>query len=242
MFRVVDSIAASARAVLPSWLVGPLRSTATMILAPVWFASASGHWRSTFLGRPVGPEGQPLPWYTHSCVSFLAKRSFEDRTILEFGGGNSTLWWAERARRVVCIEQDRLWYGELARKVPDNVDLYWVPADDDGRSPAIGAVERILARLSCTVDIAVIDGIGRRDVLVRLALEHLTSTGAIIADDSHGYGFAEVGAQLGLCRVDFYGFRSGVVRPSCTSIFFRRDCFLFEPKWPIVDPARSGLF
>lgn len=142
---------------------------------------------------------------------------------------------------MVCIEQDRDWYEKLSRQVPAGVELHWVPAAADGRSPSAEAVERILERLGSSVDVAVIDGIGRRDFLLGMVFRHLSSTGAVIADNSHGYGLAEEGMKLGLSRVDCYGFRSGVLDPSVTSIFFKKECFLFDARWPVVDPSRTGL-
>jgi predicted O-methyltransferase YrrM len=42
---------------------------------------------------------------------------------MEFGGGGSTLWFAERVRRVVCYENNLEWYTALDNKNLDNVVL-----------------------------------------------------------------------------------------------------------------------
>lgn len=37
--------------------------------------------------------GQIYPWYTHPCLEWLEKNLTYNLSILEFGGGFSTLWW-----------------------------------------------------------------------------------------------------------------------------------------------------
>jgi hypothetical protein len=230
------------RAALRGWAYERLRGVSAAVVVPVVFAHSTGHFRSALTGLPTAPGGEPTPWYTHPCVAFLWARDFSGRTIVEFGGGNSTLFWAQRAHHVVCVEQDAAWAEYLRGRSPKNVTCILVDVDKDGKSPCARSVEGVRATLGVRPDIVVIDGIGERDWLVGIAAHWIGDDGAIIADDAEGYGIAEQGCALGLQRVDFYGFRAGVASPSCTSLFFGRRCFLFDPSTPVVKPSPRSFF
>jgi hypothetical protein len=111
---------------LPNWLWKPIRNVFTAILTPVLFSLRSGHFRSSFKGYAVSAKGEPIPWYTYPCIEFLRQRSYEDKRVLEFGGGQSTLWWARLARHIVTFEGDIDWYNQIKVTMPANVDLHYV--------------------------------------------------------------------------------------------------------------------
>jgi hypothetical protein len=50
----------------------------------------SGHFRSSVNGKALSQAGVPLPWYTYPAIDFLTQRDFRGRSVLEFGGGQST--------------------------------------------------------------------------------------------------------------------------------------------------------
>ena len=56
--------------------------------------------------RAVDKKGDPIPWYTYPAIDFLLLRDYRDKNILEFGSGQSTLWWAARAKFVLSLEED----------------------------------------------------------------------------------------------------------------------------------------
>lgn len=91
------------------------------------------HFRSSIATTAMTANGTPLPWYTYPAAGFLSQRDFVGRRILEFGGGQSTLWWANRAQSVLTIEEGEVWYHSLKGKVPDNVELRHVAADRETR-------------------------------------------------------------------------------------------------------------
>ena len=59
--------------------------------------------RSATARRPVDVDGQPIPWMTYGLIRFLDKRLPASIDVFEYGAGNSTLWWSQRARSVVCL-------------------------------------------------------------------------------------------------------------------------------------------
>src|SRR5688572_13130708 len=123
---IIQRAFAPFKAYLPKWIWSPIRNVATALLTPALFSYRSGHFRSSLKRAAVSKDGRPLPWYTYPCIDFLKARSFNDKSVLEFGGGHSTLWWAARAKDVVTIDGNAGWYERLKSQVPANVDLHHV--------------------------------------------------------------------------------------------------------------------
>ncbi len=105
----------------------------------------------------VDANGTPIPWYTYSAIDFLAQRNFEGKKILEFGGGQSTLWWSARAASVLTIEQDAGWYDQLRSRVRSNVSIHHIPVDHATRT--VEPIRRLLnANPDREFDIIIVDG------------------------------------------------------------------------------------
>jgi predicted O-methyltransferase YrrM len=67
-------------------------------------------------GQRADPvTGEILPWLTRPAVAEIQAWELGDSTVLEWGAGFSTLWWARRAKRVITIETDAAWIGQLKR-------------------------------------------------------------------------------------------------------------------------------
>jgi hypothetical protein len=159
-------------------------------------------------------------------VDLLRTKDFSNCRVLEFGAGQSTLWWAARAREVVALEDDPIWCAELAPLLPANVRLRQI-----GRG---GAAMRDALSNDTAFDIAVVDGLDRFQA-ARLAIELVADEGAILFDNSDGYWgpppcypIIDLFRDAGFLRIDFYGYAPGVVLPHCTSLFFRGRCRLLR--------------
>lgn len=211
---------------LPQKLWQLIRPLLVAVVTPFRFTLKTGHWRSSLKTKSVSPSGRPLPWYTYPAIDFLAQRNFKDKSVMEFGGGQSTLWWAAHAKSVMTIEEDPAWHQQLKRDLPGNVDLHHVSIAEFSR------VEDLLRSKATKFDVIVVDGHLRREATA-LAFQYLGPSGALILDNADGYGFYEETKDRGCHRVDFFGFAPGVPRRHCTSIVFVDDCFLFDPKVPI---------
>lgn len=216
---------------LPSWISNPIRSTATAVLGPLMFGYRTGFFRSCFRMAAVARDGEPIPWYTYPSIDFLKYRSFAGRDVLEFGSGQSTLWWAQRARGVLSFEGDPAWCERIRPKMPANVDLRLVSMANPETN--VSHVRAVLAgRPHDRYDVIVIDRMFRPN-MVDIACEYLEPGGIIIADNSEGYGIWEEFVGRGFSRVDFYGNAPGVVLPHCTSIYFRGSAFVFDHDAPM---------
>jgi predicted O-methyltransferase YrrM len=203
-----------------------VRALVTAFLTPVRWSLISGHFRSSLARRSMARDGTPVPWYTYPAIAFLAQRDFRNRDVLEFGGGQSTYWWAARARSVTVIEEDARWCAAIRASSPGNVDIRHVPATN--AELAVDVVVAYLRSRQAKYDVIVIDGASRR-AMIGVAFEFLAPGGAVIFDNAEGYGFVGEIAKRDVQRVDFFGYAPGVWLPHCTSLVFRETCFLMRP-------------
>lgn len=218
------------RKLLPASVVCVIRRLGTAALTPLVFSWHTGHWRSCLSGKIVDRTGQILPWYTYPAIEFLRHQDFKAKHVLEWGAGYSTLWWAERAQRVMAFDDDPRWVQYLTPLLPPNASIQLVRGD-------IADLDRWLRG---RYDVIIIDGLDRFRCAVK-SLDLLAPDGAIVVDNAEGYWgpqgeypIIDVFRAAGLARVDFYGHAPGVVLPHCTSVFFRDRCFLLtNPKPPV---------
>jgi len=73
---------------LPRWALNPIRSFLIAFMTPILFSYRTGHFLSSFRMIPVSRRGKALPWYVYPAIDFLKYRSYEDKIVLEFGGGS----------------------------------------------------------------------------------------------------------------------------------------------------------
>ncbi len=225
------------RAYAPSWASSLVRRAGTAILTPLLFSRRTGHWRSSFSMKAVSRQGDPLPWYTYPCIDFLKYRDYADKTVLEFGAGQSTLWWGRRAQRVLALEGDPAWLEHLKMHAPATVDLQLVPVHES--LACVAAVHEVLAkRPEERFDVIVIDGFWRYQ-MIEIAARLVRENGVIVCDNAEGYGFFEGFKDRGFSRVDFFGHAPGVVLPHCTSLYFKGHSFVFQATHPIPVIAKE---
>jgi hypothetical protein len=217
--------------ILPRAIWQPIRAVATGVLTPIRFSLRSGHWKSSLAMAARSATGAPIPWYTYPAIDFLAQRDFRASDVLEFGGGQSTLWWSSRARSVLTIEEDAAWCTRLRAHIGGNVTLHHIPADPATRT--IAPIKAVLdAHPVRRFDVIVIDGHLRQEIAA-MAFDYLAKDGALILDNSEGYGIFDALEHRDCRRIDFFGFVPGVSLRHCTSIAFVDDCFLLRPDIPI---------
>lgn len=78
----------------------------TAFFAPAYTFYKKGHFRSSFAMVAVDRNWRPLPWYTYPCIEFLRFHNFSGKRVLEFGAGQSTIWWASIAQLVLALKGD----------------------------------------------------------------------------------------------------------------------------------------
>jgi hypothetical protein len=162
--------------------------------------------------------GSAIPWMTYSAIEYLKQFDLSDRTVLEFGSGSSTEFWASRAKQVTSVENDRAWYDIQRGRLRSNIELIFAETAEEYISP-----ESLGHQI---YDIVVIDGRYRFDCAAQ-AVNWVTSNGVVILDNSDWHpNTAAMLARNGFLQVDFVGPGPLNAYAWATSFFFRPDCFL----------------
>lgn len=167
--------------------------------------------------QAVDGNGRPLPWLSYPAIHFLEHRYPEGVRVFEYGSGNSTLWWAERAREVVTVEHYRPWCERMRARVPANVDLVYCPHEPAGTYAGTARAR------GGGFDVVVIDG-RQRAACAAVAPAALAPSGVVVFDDTERerYGPAlEALAAARFRRIDFRGMRPIHAGGGTTSILYR---------------------
>ena len=170
-------------------------------------------------------QGEPLPWFTYSAIQFLMMKDLKQKTVLEWGAGQSTFFWGKRCKSVLSLEADQAWYQNLKSTIPSNVELHLIRNDISDADPVLG---------NRKFDLVICDGLDRYKCAER-STRLLNPNGAVIIDNSDGnqgpkpgFGFIDLYRQEGFSRIDFYGYPPGNTVQQATSVFFKEGCFLLS--------------
>ena len=117
-------------------------------------------------------------------------------TVLEFGSGRSTAWYASKTAKVVSIEHDAAWHkrvsADLAGSGRANVDYRFVPLDHPESEPERQTYSPLPKYVMVTeqfpdntFDLVVIDG-HYRSFCIKAALSKIKPGGLILVDNA-GY-------------------------------------------------------
>jgi predicted O-methyltransferase YrrM len=167
--------------------------------------------------RPLD-ESAPQPRYTSPAIDFLRQLDLRDKAVFEFGPGMSTLFWSERARRIVSVEDNEQWYATVASQAPSNAHVIFEP-DLRRYADAVGAAGE-------PFDIIVVDGAVRGDTRLRCcraAVRALRRGGFIVLDDADSLPEStRFLREQQLIQVDMTGFAPMSGEVQTTSLFFDR--------------------
>ncbi|MVM38059.1 SAM-dependent methyltransferase [Spirosoma sp. HMF3257] len=177
-----------------------------------------GHYKSASLWQSINKDGQPIPWYSYPMIEYIQQLDCSQKTVFEYGSGNSTLFWASRSKHVVAIEDDPTWYAQIKPKLPANVTYLLV----DNKEAYVQAI----MQFETPFDVIIVDGSHRYDCTHK-ARPQLSATGFMILDNSDW--FIESAAFLrstDLIEVDMAGFNPINGYATTTSIFLTRQVSL----------------
>ena len=179
----------------------------------------------------VDRDGNPIPWYTYPAIEYLAQFDYTNKKVFEFGCGNSSLFWANRAQKVTSIEDNLKWFEKWQKEFKhDRLSILW---RDEGE-----IYENAILEQDDLQDLIIIDG-KRRFQCASTALKRLNSGGMIILDDSDRVNTSTeyqkaiaILQDADLIQVDFYGFCPMNNYTKTTSVFLKRD-FNFKSKFNV---------
>ena len=172
-----------------------------------------GGWRSFECRLPVDRDGNPLPWYTYPAIEYLEQLDFSACEVFEYGSGNSSKFWAHRARAVTSVESDPAWYQTGAAALSPNQTLL-LKTEVADYAQAIRAKEG-------KYEVIVVDGVYRYNC-AREAVDQVKEGGFILLDNADWHpATARFLREKGLSQVDLIG--AGPVNSYawCTSLFLK---------------------
>jgi hypothetical protein len=179
-----------------------------------------GQFKSIKKGLPVDSGGKELPWYTYPAIEFLSQLDFSEKSVFEYGSGNSSIFWTKRAKDVVSIEDDKEWHESICKKLLKNQNIFLLQSRDE----YVNFIEKINKKF----DIIIVDAKYRLDC-AKKSINFLKDGGIIILDNSDWYpDVAKYIKEKGLIQVDFAGFGPLIGFTWVTSIFFSRS-YDFKP-------------
>jgi len=177
------------------------------------------HRSSVVTGLPVDAQNQPIPWFTYPAIEFLVQLDLKEKVVLEWGSGNSSLFFSKRVKQVCSIEHNAEWYKRTLEKKVPNQKIVLAPAQEY----AAQAIE-----FGITFDLIIIDGI-ERAACAKVAVSILREGGVIILDNSDRH--PETAAKFrdhSLIQIDFHGFGPVNSYTWTTSLFLSRS-YNFKP-------------
>lgn len=167
----------------------------------------------------VDIAGGPVPWYTYPAIEYLGQFDYSEKSVFEYGCGNSSLWWANRARFVASVENDCPWYE--SRKAYANQNF--VISLCERQQEYCSRIENY-----DPFDVIVIDG-HSRDVCAEYAVKRIRPDGMIILDNSDRVNSdpeyqkaMTILESMGFFQVDFFGFGPLNTYTWNTTVFFSR--------------------
>lgn len=173
-----------------------------------------GH-ESSECKRPVDRSRRPLPWYTYPAIEYLQQFDFSKCAIFEYGSGNSSKYWSQRAQTVISVESDPNWYESGIQDLSSNQKLLLMTE----KTEYVDA----LHLNDCYFDAIVIDGVHRFNCAIE-AVKRIRSGGLILLDNSDWFpNTAKFLRGAGFNQVDFIG--AGPINSYawCTSLFFQEQ-------------------
>lgn len=179
----------------------------------------------------VDKDGNPIPWYTYPAIEYLSQFDYADKEIFEYGCGNSSMFWAERAKKVTSIEDNLKWFDKWQAEFSHpRLDIRW---RDEGE-----IYEQAIFEDNKKYDVIIVDG-KRRAECATAAVKSLAQGGMIILDDSDRINTSqeyvkavEALRAADLIQIDFYGFCPMNNYTKTTSLFLSRD-FKFESLYKV---------
>ena len=167
------------------------------------------------------------PWYTYPFLEHLMSCDLKNLSVFEFGGGESTKFWAEKSRKVITLEKDKNWFESIKKTNADATNLTCIHRNDfQGYTGAIKEYSELF-------DVIIIDGHWRK-ICTENSINSLSSDGCIIVDNSDWCPEScSLLKDYGFSRIDFGGFGPSNQFTWTTSLFFRS---LFSP---LLNPNNS---
>lgn len=179
-----------------------------------------GHVLSVKEEMAIDSKGDAIPWYTYPAIEYLSSFDFSNCDVFEYGSGNSSLYWASRARSICSVEDNQEWFEIIRKKKIFNQTILYRGEQFD--------YVKALCDQGKLFEIIIIDGNWRMQCVAE-AIKYLKTGGFIILDNSDRILEKKCGKLLreqGFLQVDFSGFGPINDYSWTTSLFLRTPTLL----------------
>lgn len=180
--------------------------------------------KSQSIKKPVDIHGNPIPWMNYAMLDFFKDRLNKNQSLFEYGSGFSTLYFANRLKRVTSIEYDESWFRKVEEDVAslDNAEVKFYALEDNYDTAIVHEGKEK------QYELILVDG-RRRVSCAKNAYPQLTPNGVLILDDSDREEYKEVFdfyTEKGFKSLTFTGIKPTSFRKHATTVFYRPDnCF-----------------
>lgn len=189
------------------------------------------HKLSRDLKSPVDLNGTEIPWFTYPAYEFINQFNFSEKSVFEWGSGNSSIYFAKRCQLIISIEHDLLWFEKQSKKMLPNQQLFHFTDEKYYQS---------ILDFNQQFDIIIVDGILREQCL-EIVLNKLKNGGMVILDNADRYPEAcKKYRDNGFIQIDFHGLGPVNEYAWTTSILFKTFNFLPLSIQPVV-PIGGGF-
>lgn len=198
-------------------LINPARIKTLLSFGIKGYLSEIGWFKAFETKSAVGRDGEPIPWVTYSFIDFIADRIQKDHAVFEFGSGNSTLYYAKRALKVVSVEHDEEWFAKISSSKAANSELIFCELEKGGK------YSKMPASMDVKFDIIIVDGRDRVNCCLE-SLSALSNRGVVVLDDSEREHYAEAirfFKSNGFKELSFSGISPGLFYRKSTSVFYK---------------------
>ena len=143
-----------------------------------------------------------VPWYTYPAIEYIRNFDLKNLSVLEYGAGASTIFFANSNAEVTAIENNKKWYEEFALKLThDNIVVKFAENKED----------YIYQDNAYSADVIIVDGSYRKsccEFVINLIVNKQANPYWIIIDNSDWCPeiLRNIDEKLSWQRVDFYGF------------------------------------
>ena len=197
----------------------PNRLTALLSFGHKGYLTSVGWFNAFDTKQAVDVDGNAIPWVTYSFIDFIKNRLHKDLSIFEYGSGNSTIFYAERAKRVVSVEHDEAWFKRIVATKPGNSQMIFTKLETGGE---YAQKAKLLAE---QFDLIIVDGRDRVNCC-KESVHALSDKGVIILDDSERTEYEEARRFLlgrGFKELPFTGISPGLFYLKATSVFYQKE-------------------
>jgi hypothetical protein len=192
-----------------------------------------GFFDSANLGSPI-KNSLPFPLLTYPFMDFFESHDISDFLLIEFGSGNSTLYFEKKFKKVISFETNTDWHQKIKLELKNTEYHLIEPLDlEEGNYEINLKNEKIFA---------LIDAACNRYKITKNLLKKVKPN-YIILDNAEWYrNTANLIVSEGYFEVPFWGYKNTEHWESCTTFFIRlKDIELLQNN-NIMPPPLSRKF